>query len=323
MNALEMIRAATEPTESMTWSAFCARFHANHQAVTRSHGRRYGVEVHRSSSAGPQDGTIFIQDLDAPPAKRELLSFRIMNNQLTLQSHGNYLFSVSIYEALRKHPTPTSLVKYLFDLVDEYAGGSTNAEAAAEPESLGERGMSNAAFTAQYARFVSEAWTAFKRTMMTGRRYYVQDKSKSKIFQVGLEFRSTPTVANALIITPSNYDTREDHVNVGYYAVQQLAAAHSIIILHIQSGKISKQFAVPAPRLDSKFLTELMNKPEEGKRAFIGLRVNAVLTAVLADIAKLRTAAGYTNTARGPAYWYDLNNFHYSGSNFRPEEMAG
>lgn len=134
MNALALIRAATEPSAPMTWSDFCARFQTNRQAVTRSHGHRFGVEVHKTQSAGPQDGTIFVQDLDIPPAKRELLSFRIMNNKLTLQSHGNYLFSVGIYEALRKHPTPTSLVKYLFELIDEYADKPTSAEAATEPQ---------------------------------------------------------------------------------------------------------------------------------------------------------------------------------------------
>lgn len=200
---------------------------------------------------------------------------------------------------------------------------AVTTQAAAEPEALGERGMSSTAFNAKYVRFVAEAWADFKRSVLTQRTYVVLSKSKARLFSVGLQFTSTPSVAKSLIFSPFSYDTREEHVSAGYYAVQNLATAHNISVIHIQAGEVRKQFTVPAPRLDSKFLSDLMNNPEEGKRAFIGLRVNAVLTAILADIGRLRTEAGYTNTPSGPVYWYDLNNFHYRSSKFRPDEMAG
>lgn len=192
---------------------------------------------------------------------------------------------------------------------------------AAEPEANG-NGMSASAAARRYTKFVADAAAEYQRQHLSDRQYHVRDAAGAEAFGVGIHYKSTPTVSKALVFSPFNYDTRADHVGVGYYAVRDLEAAHNIQVLHVQDGEVSGRFSVPVPKIDHVMLREFISNPVEGKRAVVGLRVNAVLTAILSDIARTRAAAGYTNTVTGPVHVYDLNDFHYRGSNFRPGRPA-
>lgn len=113
LHVLDSTLAAAEPHDPLTWSEFLAQIPKT-TSVTVG-GSKYVLE-----KVGSNLHVVCDND--------EVLTFAVINSNLDMLSHGNFVSSSNVREVLRKHKTKEELLRYLLGLAHNHC-----ATAAAEP----------------------------------------------------------------------------------------------------------------------------------------------------------------------------------------------